>query len=92
KEPATVEADGLQVAASPNPTSNQFRIEIKSNNKEDKITMQVFDILGRSVELRNNLQTGTSIMVGDKYQQGAYFIRVMQGNEYKVMKLIKLSD
>lgn len=54
--------------------------------------MQTFDILGRNIEMRNNLQTGTSIIVGDKYKQGAYFIRIMQGNDYKVMKLVKLSD
>lgn len=92
KEPTKNEVDGLQVTASPNPTNNHFRIEVKSNNRKDKITMQVFDILGRSIELRNNLQTGTSIMAGGKYKQGAYFIRVMQGNEYKVIKLVKLAD
>ncbi len=84
--------EGLQVSANPNPTNNHFRIEIKSNNKEDKITMQVVDVLGRRVELRNNLQTDAIIRVGDKYKQGAYFIRIMQGDEYKVVKLIKLSD
>ncbi|MBC7868359.1 MAG: T9SS type A sorting domain-containing protein [Gloeobacteraceae cyanobacterium ES-bin-316] len=84
--------EGIQLVATPNPTNNHFSIYIKSSNNQDKISMQVFDILGRRVELRNNLQTGTSIMVGDKYKQGAYFIRIMQGNEYKVMKLVKLSD
>ena len=90
KEPGT--AEGLELIASPNPTNSHFSIYIRSSNTQDKISMQVYDILGRSVELRNNLQTGTSILVGDKYKQGAYFIRVMQGNDYKVIKLIKLSD
>jgi len=83
---------GLELIASPNPTNSHFSIYIRSSNTQDKISMQVFDILGRRVELRNNLQTGTSIMVGDKYKQGSYFMRVMQGNETKVIKLIKLSD
>ncbi len=83
---------GLQLVASPNPTNNHFRIEIKSNNTNDKIIMQVFDILGRRVELRNNLSSGNNIMVGDNYKQGVYFIRIMQGKEYKVVKLVKLSD
>ena len=82
----------IQLVATPNPSSKHFNIHIKSNNTKDRLTMQVFDILGRRVELRNNLQTGTNIRVGDKYKQGAYFIRIMQGNEYKVIKLIKLSD
>jgi Secretion system C-terminal sorting domain len=84
--------EGLQFVATPNPTNNQFSIYIKSSNNKDKISMQVFDILGRRIELRNHLQTGTSIMVGDKYKEGAYFIRIMQGNEYKVIKVIKLPD
>jgi hypothetical protein len=82
----------LRVAASPNPTNNLFSIHIESNNEQDKISMQVYDILGRSVELRNNLQTGTNIIVGDKYKAGAYFMRIMQGTEYKVIRLIKLPD
>lgn len=84
--------EGLEFVATPNPTNNQFSIYLKSNNQQDKMTMQVFDIMGRRVEMRNNLQTGANIIVGDKYKQGVYFIRIMQGNEYKVIKLIKLSD
>jgi hypothetical protein len=85
-------AEGLELTANPNPTKTHFSIYIRSNNSKDKISMRVYDILGRSVELRNNLQTGTNIIVGDKYKAGAYFMRIMQGNEFKVIRLIKLPD
>ena len=84
--------DGLQLVATPNPSNNYFNVHIKSNNKQDKMTMEVFDIMGRSVELRVNVQTDAIIQVGQMYKKGAYFIRIMQGKEYKVMKLMKLSD
>jgi len=80
----------FDVAAFPNPSSSHFMLNVKGNTNE-KITMQVVDMYGRIIETRN--VTANSITrLGDRYRQGAYFVRIMQGKEHKEIKLIKLSD
>lgn len=78
--------------AQPNPSSNKFTIQVKSSNIKDRIMMQVFDVNGRQVELRNNIYTGSTIQIGEMYRPGSYYVRVMQGKDHKEIKLIKLSD
>jgi hypothetical protein len=51
--------------------------------------MQVVDMYGRIIETRN-VNANSPIRVGDRYNPGTYFVRIMQGREYKEIKLIKL--
>ena len=90
QETATVE--GLQVNVYPNPAGSHFNIQIKSDNKQEQIKMQVFDVSGRRVEMRNNIAEGSTIQVGGLYLSGAYFLKVQQGYQHKEIKLIKLSE
>jgi hypothetical protein len=90
--PETKPIEGLQVAAYPNPTSSNYTIQINAVNTKDRIKLQVFDVSGRIIETRNNVNAGSTFTLGDKYRPGAYFIRVMQGKEHKEIKLVKLSD
>jgi hypothetical protein len=76
----------------PNPTSNNYSIQINAVNKKDRIMLQVFDASGRIVETRNNVSAGSTFKLGENYRPGSYFIRVKQGHEHKEIKLIKLSD
>ena len=84
--------EGLQLIAHPNPARKNFTIQIKSSNKKDQLLLQVFDAFGRSVEVRNNIAAGLTILLGDAYRPGAYYIRVSQGTEQKELKLIKVAD
>ncbi|HET9433357.1 MAG TPA: T9SS type A sorting domain-containing protein, partial [Chitinophagaceae bacterium] len=90
QETATVES--LQVNVYPNPAGSHFNIQIKSDNKQEQIKMQVFDVSGRRVEMRNNIAEGSTIQVGGLYLSGAYFLKVQQGYQHKEIKLIKLSE
>ena len=54
--------------------------------------LQVTDISGRVVEIRDNIIPGTSVRIGESYKAGAYFVRVLQGTNHKELKLIKLLD
>ncbi len=90
-ETKTEEAiNDLDVIAFPNPSRNNFTLSVKGNVNE-KITMQVIDILGRVIEIRN-VTANSIITFGDAYRAGTYFVRVMQGKEHKEIKLIKLTD
>ena len=84
-------SNGLDVIAFPNPSASNFTINVKANNKSDKITMQVIDMNGRIIETRN-VNANSPVRFGDRYNPGTYFVRVLQGKEHKEIKLIKLSD
>jgi len=86
----TKTVNGLDVIAYPNPSINNFSINVQANAKE-KITMQVMDMYGRVIETRN--VTANSIKrFGDRYRPGTYFVRIIQGKEHKEIKLVKVSD
>lgn len=79
---------GLQVTSSPNSSSNIFRLNLVSDNNE-KISIQVTDALGRVVERRNGITPNQPLAIGSGYQPGIYFVRVMQANKTKTIRLIK---
>lgn len=80
----------MEVIAYPNPSATNFKIEVRTNTTE-KITMQVVDAYGRVTDTRN-VSANSMIRLGDRYRPGTYFIRVMQGKQHQVLKLVKLSD
>ncbi|MEO5946404.1 MAG: DUF4394 domain-containing protein [Chitinophagaceae bacterium] len=82
-------SNGFDVIAFPNPSTNNFTIQLKGNINE-KITMQVIDMYGRIIE-RRNVTANSMIRFGDSYRPGTYFVRIMQGKEHKEIKLIKLT-
>jgi hypothetical protein len=83
--------NGLEVKAIPNPSSTSFTLNLEGNNTADKITMQVADMLGRIIETRT-ISANSTIRIGEKYRPGTYFVRIIQGQEHKEIKLIKLSE
>ncbi|MDQ3843104.1 MAG: T9SS type A sorting domain-containing protein, partial [Bacteroidota bacterium] len=82
----------LKVAAYPNPSTRYFTLQINSNVTKDAITLRVVDLSGKLIELRNNLQAGQTLRLGDKYQPGMYFVEVLQGNRRELLKLVKQPD
>ena len=79
----------FDVTATPNPASSNFSVTIAAANSTNKISLRVTDVLGRTVEQKNNLQPNQTITIGDKYRSGIYFAEVLQGNTRKVIKLVK---
>jgi hypothetical protein len=81
--------DEFSVIAYPNPTTSDFSIQVKSNS-DKPVTVRILDVNGvvRGVTLMNS-KTNT-IKVGGKLKGGTYIAEVIQGNDTKVVKLIKL--
>jgi hypothetical protein len=90
--PEELTVEGLEIAVHPNPTSSNYTIVVNSSNKKDRIMLQVYDVSGRMVEARNNINAGSTFRLGEKYRPGSYFIRVIQGKKQREMKLIKVPD
>lgn len=85
-----VRADKLELLAFPNPSSQHFSVQLKTNDHNTKLQLQVFDQQGRLLERRDNLQPGSVIQLGEKYRPGMYVVRVIQGRQQTEVKLVKL--
>lgn len=82
------EVQKLQMNARPNPTTNQFTVQL-AGVMDKGINLRVFDVLGRTVEARQGLAAGTTLQIGATYRPGVYIVEAIQGNERVKMKLIK---
>jgi hypothetical protein len=72
----------------PNPTNNYFTINIESDSP-DKISIRLIDLAGRIMEVKENLSGSQTVRMGEKLKTGYYIAEVRQGNESKLIKLLK---
>lgn len=77
------------IAVMPNPSSSFFTIQVESNNVQDKIQLRLFDVNGRQIELKENLQPGQRIQIGSNYKAGIYMAELTQNNQRVIVKLVK---
>jgi hypothetical protein len=82
---------GMQARVYPNPTNGNFMIEVRSNNIKEQVMMQIVDMYGRIIETRNVIANST-IVLGNRYRPGSYLVKISQGEQHKVIKLIKLQE
>ena len=80
--------EGFQVKAFPNPTEHHFTVSIKSNSNE-KVSVVVFDALGRQVKKIEKSDAMSMIQFGEDLKTGIYIIEVRQGGNRKTIKLLK---
>ena len=80
--------NGLKAIAFPNPSSNQFTVNIRSGNKE-KASLQIIDIAGKLVETKEGLLPNQNVEVGGNLKAGVYFIKIKQGASTTELKIIK---
>ena len=81
--PEATTADKFSAVAYPNPATEGFRVK-SSNGKS--IGVQVYDMLGRSIEQR---QLQSEDQIGSNYAKGIYNVIVSQGTEVKTLRVIK---
>jgi hypothetical protein len=79
----------LTVKAMPNPTSNYFRLQIKTGGKE-LLSILVTDLTGRVIEQINGIVPNSTLELGHKYQTGVYMTEIMQGKKRFTLRLIKV--
>jgi hypothetical protein len=89
KDLVEVVDDGLQLKAFPNPTTSNFMLSVNSNNRTDRIIMQVINVHGQIIETRT-VTNNQTISLGEQYRPGAYYVRIIQGDRQKQAKLIKI--
>ncbi|MEO8768986.1 MAG: T9SS type A sorting domain-containing protein [Ferruginibacter sp.] len=78
---------GLELTAFPNPSNTQFSLVAKSNSDKN-IHFSVMNMNGQKV-YENNFTVNRIITFGNSFTPGIYFVKVVQGNNVQVIKLIK---
>jgi len=88
KNSQEVSADNLLVTARPNPSSNYFTLNIRSNSLHP-VTVRILDVLGRVVSVKPGVSSNTTLYIGHQYIPGVYFVQVLQEKKIVTLQLIK---
>ncbi len=78
---------GLQVKLYPNPVTNSLIIEYIDHQKPTNHRLEMFDISGRLIQVRENLEVINKIDV-EHINSGTYFIRIIDLQEKSIQILI----
>lgn len=89
KQPVTNEASQLQITVMPNPSATVFTLKLQSKNNAP-VQMRITDATGRAVESRANLGANSTVQVGGNFISGTFYAEFIQGNQRKVVQLIKV--
>jgi hypothetical protein len=84
-----VVADDLKVVVMPNPTSTYFTLKLVSKS-DLPVKIKVVDAAGRLVEGKAKQAANSTLQLGHNYATGNYFAEFIQGNQRKVVQLIKI--
>ncbi|MEO8404370.1 MAG: T9SS type A sorting domain-containing protein, partial [Chitinophagaceae bacterium] len=83
-------AISLTIAAFPNPSSGNFTLQVISSQK-DPVAISIVNVFGQTVYKQINIAPNTSIIVGDRFAEGVYFVEAKQGDKKMSLKLIKMN-
>jgi hypothetical protein len=88
---ATAESEtSFGIMVSPNPSSDQFVLRINSS-KAGTAMIRVTDASGKLIELKSQVGVNTTTRLGSGWTSGLYFAEVIQGNEKRVIRLVKVN-
>ncbi len=85
---AVPEDSKLYVNVMPNPSSGYFNIVINSNDA-NPVTVKVSDISGRLIETHEKVTSTGILRLGETWKSGIYLAEIIQGDQRKIMKIIK---
>ena len=81
--PAKLEANVM-----PNPTTTVFNLVIRGKDASP-VTVRVTDVYGKVIQVNQKIGSSATLRLGDRWTNGTYFVEVIQGNERKLLKVIK---
>ncbi|MET0759383.1 MAG: T9SS type A sorting domain-containing protein, partial [Flavobacterium sp.] len=83
-----IENKPFEVTFWPNPANNVFNITVDSESDE-LIQMMVLNINGQIIDKVSDVKAGSTITIGNDWKPGFYLLETTQGNQKKLIKLIK---
>lgn len=87
KEPANVT---IPIKVSPNPTTGSFRAKMYGS-KDEQVRVEILDQQGRVIDSRL-VSASAELRFGYWYHPGTYFIHLVQGENRRKIKLVKVVD
>lgn len=85
-----VAPEGLfDVTVYPNPSTDEFKLKISTDNMKNRILVRVVDAVGRTYKQFTS-EPGELVRFGRELKAGNYHVEVIQSGRSKVVKLIKL--
>jgi len=85
------QSTSLRLQAFPNISGHAFTLKIEGSDEKSPVSMRVYDMSGRLMEVKANLNIGQSIQIGEPYKAGTYIVVAEQGTQQVQTKLIKTS-
>lgn len=80
----------FKVEVYPNPSANDFKLNIESKSNEP-VTIRIIDMRGKEINvIQNNKTKLNSLQIGARLIAGTYFVEISQGNNKQMVKLVKL--
>jgi uncharacterized delta-60 repeat protein len=86
---AAKQSTSLSIIAGPNPSADAFDIQLHSSDLKQLVSIRIYDVNGRLLEVREHLSIGQRLHLGDQYKAGAYIIEAVQGSQRVQTKVIK---
>jgi hypothetical protein len=88
----TPAATYVDLKAYPNPTTSQFNVKLESLDTKTVMTIRVIDLSGKVIEVKRGLMAGQTFQLGANYRPGMYFIELTQGDQRRIVKVVKQPD
>lgn len=86
---SSINTNGLQLIAYPNPTGSNFQLNLITGNQEN-VEIKIYDMTGRLLESHNvNAVDVNNQKLGSNFPSGIYNIVVSQGDFSKSVRVIK---
>jgi hypothetical protein len=82
-------ATSFSVVPLSNPGQNSFTLQVSGGGSEKMVTTTIMDISGRLISIMTTAP-GVLIRFGHDLKAGVYFVKVIQGTNAKMLKLVKL--
>jgi predicted extracellular nuclease len=84
-----ITGESFKVAVLPNPSRSSFILSIESNN-ELPVNIRILDVQGREIDQLRTQPANSIVKIGNTLKSGFYLAEVIQGNEKKIVKLVKI--
>ncbi len=86
----SVLSNSFAAVISPNPSRDYFTFRVQSSDLITKVQVRISDAAGKVLEVKNNVQPGAFFRLGSQYKAGVYIAEIIQGNNKKSYRLVRL--
>lgn len=80
----------IPVKVTPNPSAGSFRARLYGS-KDERVRIEILDRNGRIIDTRQ-VPAESELRFGYWYRPGTYFLRIVQGDNCKKIKLEKMAE